>query len=174
MRTSGPGANSIAGTLGTAISALDPDLTVRALMPVTARMEEVTSQMRLCQQLLTAFAALGVVLAGVGIYGAMARMVAQRTNEIGLRLALGAQVSSVVALVFGSGVRIVGLGAVAGLVGAFGLSRLLASVLPMMRTDGTLVGVAGAGLLVAIALIACYAPARRATRVNPIEALRAD
>ena len=174
MRTSGPGANSIAGTLGTAISALDPDLTVRALMPVTARMEEVTSQMRLCQQLLTAFAALGVVLAGVGIYGAMARMVAQRTNEIGLRLALGAQVSSVVALVFGSGVRIVGLGAVAGLVGAFGLSRLLASVLPMMRTDGPLVGVAGAGLLVTIALIACYAPARRATRVNPIEALRAD
>ena len=174
VRTSGPGANSIAGTLGTAISALDPDLTVRALMPVTARMEEVTSQMRLCQQLLTAFAALGVVLAGVGIYGAMARMVAQRTNEIGLRLALGAQVSSVVALVFGSGVRIVGLGAVAGLVGAFGLSRLLASVLPMMRTDGPLVGVAGAGLLVTIALIACYAPARRATRVNPIEALRAD
>jgi len=114
------------------------------------------------------------VLAGVGIYGAMARMVAQRTNEIGLRLALGAQVSSVVALVFGSGVRIVGLGAVAGLVGAFGLSRLLASTLPMMRTDGALVGVAGAGLLVTIALIACYAPARRATRVNPIEALRAD
>ncbi len=113
-------------------------------------MEEVTSQMRLCQQLLTAFAALGVLLAGVGIYGAMARMVAQRTNEIGLRLALGAQVSSVVALVFGSGVRIVGLGAGAGMVGAFGLSRLLASALPTMRTDGTLVGVAGAGLLVAI------------------------
>ncbi len=174
VRAAGPGASSIAGTLGTAISALDPDLTVRALMPVTARMEEVTSQMRLCQQLLTAFAVLGVLLAGVGIYGAMARMVAQRTNEIGLRLALGAQVSSVVALVFGSGVRIVGLGAGAGLVGAFGLSRLLASALPMMRTDGTLVGVAGAGLLVTIALIACYAPARRATRVNPIEALRAD
>jgi putative ABC transport system permease protein len=104
----------------------------------------------------------------------MARMFAQRTNEIGLRLALGAQVSSVVALVLSSGVRIVGLGAGAGMVGAFGLSRLLASVLPTMRTDGTLVGVAGAGLLVAITLIACYAPARRATRVNPIEALRMD
>jgi len=174
VRAAGPGATGIAGTLGTAISALDRDLTVRALMPVTARMEEVTSQMRLCQQLLTAFAALGVLLAGVGIYGAMARMVAQRTNEIGLRLALGAQVSSVVALVLSSGVRIVGLGAGAGMVGAFGLSRLLASVLPTMRTDGTLVGVAGAGLLVAITLIACYAPARRATRVNPIEALRMD
>ena len=86
---------------GTAISALDPDLTVRALMPVTARMEEVTSQMRLCQQSPpTAFAVLCFLLAGVGIYEAMARMVAQRTNEIGLRLALGAQVSSVVALVF--------------------------------------------------------------------------
>ena len=99
---------------------------------------------------------LGVLLAGVGIYGAMARMVAQRTNEIGLRLALGAQVRSVVALVFRPGVRIVGLGAGAGMVGAFGLSRLLASAVPTMGADGTLVGVAGAGLLVAIAMAACY------------------
>jgi predicted permease len=174
VRVSGPGASGIAGTLGTAIASVDPNLTVRALMPVTARMAEVTSQMHLCVQLLLAFAVLGVVLAGVGIYGAMARMVAQRTNEIGLRLALGAQVASVVGLVLTSGVRIVGMGAAAGLLGAFGLSRLLASVLPTMRTDGTLVSMSGAGLLVAIALIACYAPARSATRVNPIEALRTE
>ena len=133
-----------------------------------------TSQMRLCQQLLVAFAVLGLLLAGLGIYGAMTRMVAQRTSEIGLRMALGAQVVDVLGLVFASGVRIVALGAGAGLLGAFALSRLLASVLPTMETDAALVGVAGAVLLVAVALVACYVPARRATQVNPIEALRAE
>ena len=174
VRTAGVVPGAVSASVGTAIAALDPGLTVRALMPMTARMEEVTSQMRLCQQLLVGFAVLGLLLASLGIYGAMTRMVAQRTGEIGVRMALGAQVSNVVGLVFGSGSRIVFIGTGAGLLGAFGLSRLLASTLPTMQTDGGLVGLAGTGLLVAVALAACYLPARRATRVNPIDALRAD
>ena len=173
-RTAGVAGGSVSAAIGAAVADLDPDLTVRALMPVTARMQEVTSQMALMQQLLMAFAVLGLLLASLGIYGAMARMVAHRTNEIGLRMALGAQVSHVVGLVFRSGGRIVAIGAGAGLLGAFGLSRLLASVLPTMETDSSLVGAAGAALLTAVAFAACYLPARRATRVNPVDALRAD
>ena len=174
VRTAGVAAGSVSASIGTVIAELDPEVTTRALMPVTTRMEEVTSQMRLFQQLLVAFAVLGLLLASLGIYGAMTRMVAQRTSEIGLRMALGAQVVNVLGLVFGSGIRIVALGATVGLAGAVALSRLLASVLPTMDTDSALVGVAGAFVLVAVALVACYLPARRATHVNPIEALRAE
>ena len=170
----GVAGGSVSAAIGTAVADLDPELTVRALMPVTARMQEVTSQMALMQQLLLAFAVLGLLLASLGIYGAMARMVAHRTNEIGLRMALGAQIPHVVGLVFRSGGRIVAIGAGAGLLGAFGLSRLLASVLPTMETDSSLVGAAGAALLTAVAFAACYLPARRATRVNPVDALRAE
>ena len=99
-RTAGVAGGSVSASIGAAVADLDPDLTVRALMPVTARMQEVTSQMALMQQLLVAFAVLGLLLASLGIYGAMTRMVAHRTNEIGLRMALGAQVSHVVGLVF--------------------------------------------------------------------------
>jgi ABC-type antimicrobial peptide transport system permease subunit len=89
-------------------------------------------------------------------------------------MALGAQIPHVVGLVFRSGGRIVAIGAGAGLLGAFGLSHLLASVLPTMETDSSLVGAAGAALLTAVAFAACYFPARKATRVNPVDALRAD
>jgi putative ABC transport system permease protein len=173
-RTAGVADGSVSAAIGAAVADLDPDLTVRALMPVTARMQEVTSQMALMQQLLMAFAVLGLLLASLGIYGAMARMVAHRTSEIGLRMALGAQIPHVVGLVFRSGGRIVAIGAGAGLLGAFALSRLLASVLPTMDTDSSLVGAAGAALLAAVAFAACYLPARRATRVNPVDALRAE
>jgi predicted permease len=173
VRTSGVNA-AASSQIGATISALDPDLTVRALMPMTSRMQEVTSQMHLFQQLLMAFAGLGLLLASLGIYGAMSRMVAQRAGEIGLRMALGAQISSVVGLVFGSGMRVVAIGAALGLLGAVGLSRLLASALPSMHTDGGLVAAVGAVTLVGIALAACYLPARRAARISPLDALRSE
>ena len=102
----------------------------------------------------------------------MTRMVAQRTDEIGLRMALGAQVRNVLGLVLGSGVRIVAIGVGVGLVGALALSRLLGTMLPGMETNGLLVGSAATASLTAIALLACYLPARRATHVDPIVALR--
>src|SRR4029453_14421166 len=88
VRSAGVTPGSLSSAVGAGIADPDPAPTVRALMPVTARMQEVTSQMRLVQQLLSAFAVLGLLLASLGIYGAMTRMVAQRTSEIGLRMAL--------------------------------------------------------------------------------------
>jgi ABC-type antimicrobial peptide transport system permease subunit len=117
---------------------------------------------------------LGLLLAALGIYGAMTRMVAQRSDEIGLRMALGAQVRNVLGLVLASGARIVAIGVAIGLAGAFALSRLLGSVLPTMETSSGLVGSGATALLIAVALLACYLPARRATRVDPIVALRSE
>ena len=173
VRTAGAPAAVVAG-LRAAIAGFDPDIAVRRLMPVTARMGEITSQMRLCQHLLLAFAAVGLLLACLGLYGAMTRMVVQRTDEIGVRMALGARTGNVIGLVLNEGARIVVVGAGLGALGAAGLARLLGSVLPGLQTDGALVGTAAAATLVAIALVACYLPARRATRVDPMVALRSE
>ena len=173
VRTTGEPGSAIE-SIRTAISALDADLPVRDLMTVNRNIESVTSQMYLCQQLLTCFALLGLFLATIGIYGMIARLVVQRTNEIGIRMALGAQVHDVIGLFLGSGVRIAMLGAVIGLLGAFGLSRLVASMLPGMQTDDGLVVAAATTLLVAVALVACWLPARRAAKVDPVVALRSE
>ena len=104
----------------------------------------------------------------------MARMVAQRTDEIGLRMALGAQARNIIALVLAAGGRIVVAGAALGVVGAFGLARLLRALLPGMQVDAWLVGAAASAILIVTALVACYRPARRATAIDPMTALRAE
>jgi len=157
-----------------AVSALDASIPLRNLLPAERAMERVTSQMKICRQLLTAFAALGVLLAVIGIYGMIARLVVQRTGEIGIRMALGAQVVDVMRLVLQSGIRIAAFGVCIGLGGAFGLSLLLSKVLPTMQTNGgAIIAIAGLALL-AVALAACWLPARRATMVDPMVALRAE
>ena len=157
-----------------AVAELDPDLTARRLATATVRMREVTTSMSLVTRLLSAFAVLGLLLSALGIYGAMARMVAQRTDEIGLRMALGARARHALGLVFASGGRLVALGIAFGLAGAFGLSRLLASVFPSMQIDSGIAGLSATGILAAAALLACYLPARRAARIDPIVALRSE
>jgi putative ABC transport system permease protein len=172
-RTAGePG--GLAPSIRMAVVGLDPDLQTRRLMSANARMQDVTSVFAMVRRLLMAFAALGLFLAALGIYGAMTRMVAQRTGEIGLRMALGAQARNVVALVLGAGARIVGAGAALGVLGAIGLARLLGAVLPGLRLDGWTVGAAATMLLIAMALVACYRPARRATSIDPMTALRSE
>jgi ABC-type antimicrobial peptide transport system permease subunit len=121
-----------------------------------------------------AFGVLALVLATIGLYSVMAYAVSQRTREIGIRMALGAGVRSVVRLVVAQGMRMVALGLALGMVGALALTRLLASMLlGVGATDAaTYAGVAL--LLVGVALLACYIPARRAARVDPLVALRHD
>jgi putative ABC transport system permease protein len=129
---------------------------------------------RLAGTLLGASGMLAVLLAAVGIYGVMAYSVAQRTREIGVRMALGASGRQLLVLVIGEGARLTGAGLAIGIVAAVGLTRLLSSLLYGIR-PGDLVSFIGAALvLTASAVLACYIPARRATRVDPLVALRAE
>jgi ABC-type antimicrobial peptide transport system permease subunit len=124
--------------------------------------------------MLGVFSALGVTLAALGIYGVISGFVVQRTNEFGIRMALGAQLRDILALVLGQGLRLALLGTAVGLAGACGIARLLHTIAPQIpdADSGTIVGITA--LLLAIATFACWLPARRATKVDPMTALRAD
>jgi putative ABC transport system permease protein len=124
--------------------------------------------------LLGVFAAVALLLAAVGIYGVISFVVGERTHEIGVRMALGAQYSDVMSLVLGEGLRMAVVGVVAGIGAASGLTRLMANQLFGVRAQDPLTfGVIAMGLLI-IALVACYLPARRAMRVDPMAALRCE
>jgi ABC-type antimicrobial peptide transport system permease subunit len=141
-------------------------------------MEQIISRSLAAQRysmiLLGGFAALALLLASVGIYGVISYVVGQRTQEIGIRVALGAQRSHVLRLVIGDGARLVLLGLAAGVVAALALTRLMAALLFAVSPTDPLTFASVAVLLVVVALSACYVPARRATRVDPTMALRAE
>jgi putative ABC transport system permease protein len=122
--------------------------------------------------LLMAFSVIAMVLAGVGIYGVMAYSVSQRTQEIGVRMALGASTSHVLKMVLGQGARMTAVGIGIGLGGAFALTRLMAKLLFEVSVTDPLTFAGVVALLSVVALLACYIPARRATRVDPMIALR--
>jgi ABC-type antimicrobial peptide transport system permease subunit len=120
------------------------------------------------------FGAVALFLAWIGIYGVLSYAVAQRTQELGIRVALGAGRRDVFRLVLGHGARLAGLGVVAGLVGAFGVTRVVRSVLYNVGATDPLSFVGAALFLAAAALLASYLPARRATAVDPLVALRTE
>jgi putative ABC transport system permease protein len=156
------------------IEAIDPDQPVAQVSTMEKNIGASLAARRLTMTLLGAFAGLALVLASVGIYGVMALSTTQRTREMGIRFALGASRADVLKLVLGKGISLIGVGLGAGLVGAFAASRALNS---MLYGVGALDAAALLGAIVtlaAVAFIACYLPARRASMVNPIEALRTE
>jgi putative ABC transport system permease protein len=129
-------------------------------------------QRRLTMQLLSAFAGVALVLALIGVYGVTAYSVAQRTQEVGIRRTLGAQHGNILRLVIGQGMVITAMGVLAGVAGAFALTRVLREFLFQVSATDPIVFAGVAALFLLVALLACLIPARRAALVDPMEALR--
>jgi putative ABC transport system permease protein len=154
------------------IQGLDSDQPVADVRTMESLLAKSVARARFTALLLTVFAGVALVLSAVGIYGVISYTVAQRNHEIGVRMALGAQAGDVLKLVLRNGMVLALVGVVVGLVGAFALTRAIRALLyEVTPTDALTFGSVSA-LLLAVALLACYIPARRATRVDPLSALR--
>jgi len=171
VRTSGD-PMSLAGAMRNELGTLDKQVSIGKVRTMDTIAAESVAQPRFRTLLLGVFGISALLLASVGIYGVMSYAVTQRTQEIGIRMALGAQVGDVRKLVIRNGMTLALVGVAIGLAGAFGLTRLMASLLfGISATDVPTFAAISVGL-VAVALIACYIPARRATKVDPLVALR--
>ncbi len=165
-------AASISEEARRAITRIDPDFAVYGLMTVDQEIDMSASNMVLVEQLLSIAALLGLFLALVGIYGVVANLALQRTQEIGIRMAVGAQTSSILWLVLRNGAKLAAAGTGIGLVLAFGLTRSLSHAMPEIPGQDPLLVAVLAVLLAGTTLLACWLPARRATRIDPVIALR--
>jgi predicted permease len=157
-----------------AVWSLDPDLALSGVEPLDRTLALTIARPRFTTILLGLFAALALVLASIGVHGLLSYVVVQRTREIGIRLALGAPRPAVLGLVARRGVGLALAGTAAGLLGALALSRLLGSLLFGVGPTDPVTFVAAPAILVAVALVASYLPARRAARVDPMIALRSE
>jgi putative ABC transport system permease protein len=165
---------ALAAPIRDVIREIDPNQPIRSTAPLTTVMAESIARDRFFTLLFAVFGTLALVLAAIGIYGVLAYSVRQRTQEIGVRMALGARAVDVLRIVAASGMRLVGLGIVIGTVAALILSRVLASQLYGITPTDPLTFAGAITFLAAIAMLATYIPARRATRVPPMIALRPD
>jgi putative ABC transport system permease protein len=157
-----------------AILKLGPDVRISDVYPMQQVLDRYTAYPRFRAILMGAFAGFALLLAVIGLYGVLAHWVAQRTQEIGIRMALGAQASDVLGLIMRQGMLLAGIGAGLGLLAALLLARFLGSLLYGVRPEDPLILGAVLLTLIVAALLATYVPARRATRVNPIDSLRAE
>ncbi|MCZ6916909.1 MAG: ADOP family duplicated permease [Gemmatimonadetes bacterium] len=165
---------SVAPALRAAIRRLDPNLPILALQPMTDVMAASLARPRFTMILMGIFGGVALLLGAVGIYGVMSYGVAHRTNEIGLRIALGAGSAQISRMVLGQGIRLALLGVGIGIMAAIAGTRVMGSLLFNVSTTDPAIFVAVSVLLSAIAVLASYLPARRATKVDPMAAMRSD
>jgi putative ABC transport system permease protein len=173
VRASAP-SSAVLASIRRALKTVDPDLPVARPAELARLVDEATAPSRFAVLLLAAFGGVALVLATIGMYGVVSYSVVQRTREIGVRMALGARRSQVFGMVVGSGSRLAAAGIALGLVVAVGVTRLFAGLLYGVRPIDPVTFAAVAGILMLVALAACAVPARRATRVDPLTALRGD
>jgi ABC-type antimicrobial peptide transport system permease subunit len=172
VRTTVP-PGSMAAAVRAAIRAADSSIPVYSVATMEEQTRQQTAQSRFTMWLMGVFAACALMLAVVGIYGVMSYLVTQRTREIGIRLALGAANGDILRLVVGNGTRLIGAGVAIGIVLSIVLARAVSTMLFGVSAADPASGAAVA-LLAAVAMLACYVPAARATRINPLRALRQD
>jgi len=163
---------SIAGAVRDTVRSLDPDQPVYRMRTMDELVSRALAPARFTLLLLTIFAGVAATLAIIGIYGVVSQAVSERTHEIGVRMALGAQVSDVLRMVVGQGLKLVSVGVAVGLLGAFALTRLLSGLLYEVSATDPTTFIILAVILSGVALAACFVPARRAARVDPMIALR--
>jgi putative ABC transport system permease protein len=154
------------------IWSIDKNLPVFEVRTMEQVLDEDTSQRRFESFVMSIFASLALVLASIGLFGVLSSLVSQRTQEIGIRMALGAQTRDVLGMVLGEGFRMVVLGVIIGVAGGIALSRYLSSLFFGVSPANPATYVEVALLMIGIALLACFLPAWRAIRVNPMVALR--
>jgi putative ABC transport system permease protein len=163
---------SLANDVRAAVWSVDRDQPVWKVRTVESLLTTNVASQKFVMTLMAVFAGLALLLTALGLYGVMAYVVSQRTREIGIRMALGAQTRDVMRLVLRQGMGLALVGVALGLAAAFAATRAMQSLLFGVTATDPLTFSAVAGLLVAVALLACYIPARRATKVDPMEALR--
>ena len=162
----------LAAAIRREVASLDADQAVTNIRSLAERVSLTLSERRFHLLLITVFSLIAVALAVVGVHGVIAYSVGQRTREIGLRVALGAQKRDIFRLIVGEGMGLAAAGVLVGLAGAIGLSRFLESLLFEIKPSDPLTFSSGAILLAAVAFLACWLPAMRAARVDPVVALR--
>jgi len=173
LRTTGD-PEQFATPMRRALAELDPTLALNLVRTAESVVDQGLGNVSLLGTLLGAFAALGLALAAIGIYGVTSYSVAQRTPELGIRMALGARTRDVLWLILSTGAGVIALGAVIGSAGAVAVSRVLSSTIPTLPTRDPVALVSMILFLVLVALVACYVPAGRAAKVDPLVALRHD
>ncbi|HEU5413901.1 MAG TPA: FtsX-like permease family protein, partial [Candidatus Angelobacter sp.] len=173
VRTAGD-PKMLAKPLREQIAALDEDVPVSDIRPMQELIESSFQDRRFQMWMFVVFAGLALGLAAVGLYGLLAYMVSARTREIGIRMALGAQITDVLRMVIKQGLALAALGALIGLAAAGALSRLMSNLVFGVKTIDPLTYVVTAVTLVLVAVCACYIPARRAAKVDPMVALRCE
>jgi putative ABC transport system permease protein len=156
------------------VQAVDPRLPVSGAQTLSETVSDSLAGRRFSMEMIASFALIALLLAGLGIYGVISYMVSERTHEIGIRIALGAESRNILRMVLRQGLGLAFAGAAVGFVGALIVSRLMAGVLYGVKPTDPLTFASVVLLLVGVALAACYLPARRALRVDPMIALRHD